>query len=106
MKALSFSKLTFVCAVVLGVIVFWAAAAPSTASTSMGSLGGWVPTWNAVCCYDVTYGEYCEDWGWCYGGPLITCYLSFPTNGSCHATGEWTCKGVWPCTDIHNAACN
>lgn len=41
MKALSFSKLAFVCALVLGVMVFWAAAAPS-ATGADSAIGGWI----------------------------------------------------------------
>jgi hypothetical protein len=90
------------------VLVLWATTTPVNAN-SKSLIGSWVPSWDPVCCNTVTTGEYCEDWGWCWGGALVTCYAKAPwqqLNGYCHATGSWTCSGNYPCNDIHDAACN
>lgn len=114
MKALSFKKLAFVCALALGLIVFWAAAVPSE-ETGHSILGAYHPTDPGGCCLD-DHGGWCtlaahpstpEDPGslgcnspsdlvWCEGGlddPSYTCQ----TYGTppCVWTGDpWYCNNT------------
>jgi hypothetical protein len=120
MKASSFSKLAFVCALVLGVIVFWAAAAPGKLP-GHSVFGAYHPTEPGGCCNGT--GD-----GWCTlaahpstpgipgslgctsGQPLIYCEgVSWFTTPRCTLNGEVPCwtnpEDNWYCNNTENMPC-
>lgn len=100
MKALSFSRLTFVCALVLGVMVLWSAAAPS-ATGADSAKGGWI--W--VNCETPCWGNgdiYCDEDeappAVCTNHDLVNVCNTSGSGGLCTLDPETPCTG--------NAACN
>lgn len=112
MKVLSFSRLSLVCGLVLGLMVLWAAAAPT--AMSLDSLkGGWYQVPPGYCCESTTW-DVCPNgvhpvtrqWLGCtpVGKPVIVCTGANPDKG-CYPYDEQICFGSSQYCWIANAQC-
>ena len=106
MKALNFSKLAFVCALVLGVMAFWAAAAPGAISAD-SLTGGWVPYTGCRLCYNTQLNNCANSQSagvsGCFSDPLIILL------GPGELLGTWypppVCNGPYNCGNICDSVC-
>ena len=107
MKALSFSRMFLVLALVLGITVVWAGAAPST-TDSKSLLGGWVPYSGCTSCYNTGPAD-------CNGYALWGCDSAYfvillgPGSRYGEPYGGIICNnaggGNALCTTLHHSCC-
>ena len=57
MKILSFSRLTLILSMALGILVFWVAASPIAEGAGLIIGGDWVPVEEGICCTDTNLDE-------------------------------------------------
>lgn len=105
MKTSNLSRISLLCGLALGLMVLCSAATPST-TNEYAYLGAWTYYSNPVCCYntldsDCYYSPY--NCGW---DDLEICNVASEYTGKfCGPIGSFTCTGLWPCWDTHNAEC-
>lgn len=107
MKALSFKKLAFVCALVLGVMVFWAAVAPGATNVD-SAIGGWVWTDEGACCWG-NVNDNCLNYPWpavCTVFKVVNICNGSGVGGGC--VFEWTypCTGNYYCEAAIDTHCS
>ena len=109
MKALSFSRMFLLLALVLGITVVWAGAAPST-TDSKSLLGGWEPYTGCISCTR-EYDDNCDDNATynCDSAPIIG--LLIPGSHYGYPSGEVVCSnaiggGIDECNNLHDSCCN
>lgn len=111
MKALSFSRISLVIGLAVGIMVLWSAATPS----AMGAdslIGGWYPMTGCPECYDTgsepcPYGQYWPGGPSMYcstGGNMQTC-IAGTGSGNCGADDGFPCGGNEDCESIANGKC-
>ncbi|MHC4153695.1 MAG: hypothetical protein ACYST6_02040 [Planctomycetota bacterium] len=95
MRASSFSRISLLFGVILGLMVAWAAAAPSTMMADLLT-GGWVPTPEGDCC-EGDHMEDCDEYEGCNadGNEIVTCENLDPDP----VIGVCTPGADQPCTD-------
>jgi hypothetical protein len=112
MKVLTFSRLSLVLALALGLMVFWVAATPRVVG-ARSLTGSWVGTDWPSCCDDIT-GCSCNEglWPWngCDPHAQDCCYWAgHYTSKNCRADlNDHPCQtppGLL-CNQIHNAECD
>jgi hypothetical protein len=108
MKAFSFSRISLLLGVIVGLMVVWAAAAPGTMTTD-SLIGGWVPTPAGDCC-EGDHEEPCDDYPSCDEDdtPIVTCENldPDPVIGNCTAGDEQPCEfGEIDCTSTWDGEC-
>ena len=123
MKILSFSRISFVVGLALGIMVLYAGAAPMATSADL-LIGGWYPSSANECCTGTDAigddsncpsgftwpGVPPGDWLGCAGGDLTICTVGGTGSKCCGAVGDPICndnygEGSPICNDIHDASC-
>ena len=100
MKALTFSRLSIVIGIVLGIVALWGATAPS-ATNGDGIVGGyWIVTW-CPSCYDDSPDECWDSPYDCDGTITNVCYQ--PGAGTCYTSGN-ACSHPDPESWCNNSA--
>jgi len=108
MKTSNLSRITLLCGLALGIMVLWAAAAPSATGEDSLIGGDWYPETEGYCCsHDVpdqckNYSG-CEDWD---TTEIIVCVPNDNGTGIAWGNGETPCDyGDPSCTECEECDC-
>lgn len=114
MKAVNIQRLSLILALMLGIMAFWSAAAPSAMGAD-SSIGGWYPysgcppctsTSSSICPHGRAYpgGRFLL----CEGGSLVICMFGTSTK-NCEIYGSPACHrgqhGDPICDNIYDSSC-
>lgn len=118
MKALSFRRVSLVIGLAVGIMAFWAAAAP-IATDAHSLIGGWGPSSGCPTCYGTIYlspltdcvnAEYEGESMQCTGGTATICDSGGSGPKCCGADDNIPCSGNQQshplCFTTHDAECD
>jgi len=96
MKTSNLSRITLLCGLALGILVFWAAASPIAEGAGLIIGGDWYPAEEGVCCIDINLDE-CPNGYFPPWHPLHNYRMGCLGDGVyvCEVPDYYSSKGCW-----------